>query len=91
MSLPPTWSTVEHQETDLTLVLPVSDALLLRDMLPQLVQTLDDRSARNPEDRGRHRDARAVVDSLALRLREALRPFDTPPDTPQDQAGATTP
>jgi hypothetical protein len=80
LNIPPTWTDVEHQQTDITVVLPVSEALLLKDVLPWLVQGLDDRSARNPEERGRRRELHAVIDSLVHRLREGLRPFDVPVD-----------
>jgi hypothetical protein len=80
LSMPPTWTDVEHQHTDITLVIPVSEALLLKNVLPQIVQAFDERSARNPEDRGRRREVHAVIDSLAYRLREGLRPFDVPGD-----------
>ena len=80
MNIPPTWIDVEHQQTDITVVLPVSEALLLKDVLPRLAQALDDRTARNPVERSRRREVNEVIDSLVHRLREGLRPFDVPVD-----------
>jgi len=78
MSEPSTWTDIEHQQTDITVVLPVSEALCLKAALPQIVRLLDDAGARNAEERDRRREVHAALEALAARLRDGLRPFDVP-------------
>ncbi len=73
-----TWSDKEHEHSDLTVELPVSEGLLLKSVLPRLLKALDEQHARGPEDREYHRAARAAVESFLARLHESLRPFDVP-------------
>ena len=78
MSKLPTWTDVQHEQTDLEVALPVSQALALSAALPRLLQVLDEASARTPEERARQRQGRAALSALAERLAESLRPFDLP-------------
>jgi hypothetical protein len=78
MSKLPTWTDVQHEQTDIELVLPVSHALALSAALPRLLQVLDEAGARTPEDRARQRQGRAAISALVERLAESLRPFDLP-------------
>jgi hypothetical protein len=78
MSKPPTWTDVEHEQTDIELVLPVSHALMLSAALPRLLQVLDEAGARTPEERERQRQVRAAIGALLERLTEGLRRFDLP-------------
>jgi hypothetical protein len=82
MSEPPTWTDVEHEQTDIVVVLSVSEALALKGALPRLLQVLDNGHARTPDDRERQRQAHAAISMLVGRLRDGLRPFDVPP-TPE--------
>ena len=82
-----TWGDKEHEQTDLTMVLPVSEALRLKALLPRLLATLDQQGLhppRNPEDRTAYRDARETLQSLDDRLRESLRPFGVPEVSAQE-------
>ena len=74
----PGWGDVEHQQTDLELVVPVWDALRLRAELPLLVRLLADGQARTPEEREHKREARAAVERLLKQLNERLRPYGVP-------------
>jgi len=74
----PTWTDVEHDKTDITVVLSVAEALALKAVLPDLLHHLDEGSARNPTDRDRRRQAHEALTMLAARLQESLRPFDVP-------------
>ncbi len=78
MSESPTWTDVEHDKTDITVVLSVAEALALKAVLPHLLDLLDEGSARNPTDRDRRRQAQEAISTLGARLQESLRPFDVP-------------
>jgi hypothetical protein len=78
MSKPPTWTDVEHEQTDIAVALPVSHALVLSAELPRLLQVLDQASARSPEEREQQRQVHAAISALLERLAESLRPFDLP-------------
>ena len=82
MSKLPTWNDMEHAQTDITVVLTVADALALKEVLPRLLQLLDNSSARNPEKRESQRQAEAAIRALRARLHEGLRPFDVPSTSP---------
>lgn len=82
MSQPSTWNDKEHEQSDLTVALPVSEALHLTAVLPRLLKALEEQHARGPEDREYHRVAHASIASFLERLRESLRPFDVPEPTP---------
>ena len=74
----PSWGDVEHQETDVELTVPVSDALRLRAELPLLVHLLANGQARTPEEREHKREARTAVERLLEQLEERLRPYGMP-------------
>jgi hypothetical protein len=74
----PSWGDIEHQETDLELTVPVSDALRLQTELPGLLDLLADGQARTPDERERKREARAAVERLLEQLRDRLRPYGVP-------------
>jgi len=78
MSESPTWNDVEHDTTDVAVVLSVAEALALKAVLPDLLHHLDEGSARNPTDRDRRRQAHEALATLGARLQESLRPFDAP-------------
>jgi hypothetical protein len=84
----PVWGDIEHQETDVHLVLSVSDALRLRSELPALARLLDDADARSPARREHRREAFAAVDRLLEQLNYQLRPFGSIlPAEPADEKG----
>ena len=83
----PVWGDIEHQQTDLELVVSVSDALRLRDELPALVRLVADGEPRTPAEREHRREAGAALERLIEQLRERLRPFGTPESTPTEQRG----
>ena len=74
----PGWGDIEHQQTDIELAVPVSDALRLRAELPLLVKLLADRHARTPAEREHKREAHAAVERLLRQLHERLRPYGVP-------------
>ena len=74
----PGWGDIEHQQTDIELAVPVSDALRLRAELPMLVKLLAAGRARTPAEREHKREARAAVERLLGQLHERLRPFGMP-------------
>ncbi len=78
MSQPPTWNDVEHDTTDIAVVLSVAEALAVKAVLPDLLHQLDEGSARTPTDRDRRRQAHEAISTLAARLQDSLRPFDVP-------------
>jgi hypothetical protein len=78
MSDYPTWSNVEHYHTDITVVLPVADALRLKAALPQLLSQLDQIPARQSAERDQRRQTRAALEGLLGRLTEGLQAFDVP-------------
>ena len=77
MTRPSTGSEALHQQPGLTLVLSVSEALLLKSVLPRLVQGLDGTSARNPQERESRRELQ-VVALLVQRLNDSLPPCHGP-------------
>jgi hypothetical protein len=84
----PRWGDIEHNQTDIQLVMSVSDALRLRSELPALVRQLATHEARSPEGREHRREASAAVDRLVAQLREQLRPFGSPqPAEATDEEG----
>jgi hypothetical protein len=74
-----TWTDVEHDQTDIAVVLSVSEALELKGALAGLLHLLDEGHARNPEDRERQRQAQTAISTLLERLHTGLRAFDVPP------------
>jgi len=78
MSEPPTWNDVQHDTTDIAVVLSVAEALALKAVLPDLLHHLDEGGARTPIDRDRRRQAQEAISTLGARLEESLRPFDVP-------------
>ena len=74
----PGWGDIEHQQTDIQLVVSVSDALRLRSELPELARLLRADTARSPASREHRREAYAAVDRLVAQLFEQLRPFGSP-------------
>jgi hypothetical protein len=74
----PGWGDIEHQQTDIELAVPVSDALRLRAELPLLVKLLAGGQARRPEERQHKREARAALERLLGQLHERLRPYGVP-------------
>jgi hypothetical protein len=74
----PRWGDIEHHETDIRLVMSVSDALRLRDELTTLSGLLASAEARSPQGREHRREAGAAVDRLVTQLQEQLRPFGLP-------------
>jgi uncharacterized small protein (DUF1192 family) len=82
----PGWGDIEHQQTDIELAMPVSDALRLQQELPVLVNLLADGQARTPAEREHKREARGAVERLLSQLDERLRPFGVP-QTLQDAGG----
>ena len=74
----PGWGDIEHQQTDIELAVPVSDALRLRAELPALAKLLADGQARTPAEREYKREARAAVERLLGQLHERLRPYGVP-------------
>jgi hypothetical protein len=78
MSDYPTWSDVEHKQTDITVVLPVADALRLKAVLPQLLSLLDQVPARQPAERDQRRQTQAALEGLLGCLTEGLHAFDVP-------------
>jgi hypothetical protein len=73
-----TWTDVQHEQTDIEVVLSVSQALALNAALPRLLQVLDEPSARSPEDREWQRQVHTAISALLERVSEGLRPFDVP-------------
>jgi len=78
MREPPTWTDVEHDTTDIAVLMSVAEALALKAVLPELLHHLDEGSARNPTDHDRRRQAHEALTALGSRLQERLRPFDVP-------------
>ena len=76
-----TWSDVQHQQSDIVLALPVSEALALKSILQRLLQETDALGARNPESRDLKREAAATLGAFIGRLAEGLRPYDVPQET----------
>ena len=74
----PDWGDIEHQQTEIELAVPVSDALRLRAELPLLVNVLADGQARTPAGREHKREASAAVERLLRQLHERLRPYGMP-------------
>ena len=74
----PNWGDIEHEQTDLHLVVSVSDALRLRSELPALAEKLASEDARSPQDREHRREAAGAVERLVAQLQQQLRPFGSP-------------
>lgn len=74
----PRWGDIEHEQTDIQVVLSVADALRLRDELPALARLLANAEARSPQGREHRREAGAAVERLVTQLHEQLRPFGLP-------------
>lgn len=72
----PTWNDVEREEAGVQVLLPLSAARSLRTALPRLLELVDDRGARSPQDRERRRDTHAALGTLAGALDASLRPLD---------------
>jgi hypothetical protein len=83
----PRWGDIEHQQTDLELVVTVADALRLRDELPALTRFLADGEPRTPGEREHRREAGAALERLIEQLRDRLRPFGSPNTTTSEQRG----
>ncbi len=78
MSNATTWSDVEHQQSDITLVLPVSEALHLQALLAGLAADLESTRPRTVEERDTKRTSEVLARAVLERLRLALQPYDVP-------------
>jgi hypothetical protein len=76
MTQVPTWNDVEREEAGVQVVLPLSAARSLRTALPRLLELVDERGARSPEERQRRRDTHAALGALVGALDASLRPLD---------------
>jgi hypothetical protein len=83
----PTWGEIEYEQTDINLLLRVSDALRLRDELPLLVEVLADVLEGTPEERQHKREAREAVERLLEQLKGQLRPYGTPESVDDPEPG----
>jgi hypothetical protein len=78
----PSWGDVELGQQDIEVLVPVADALRLRDELPLLVQVLANVMVRSPEERQHKREGREAVERLLEQLTGKLHPYGDLPSGP---------